>query len=281
MTALLINGEPPADPSCAIAATDRGLNYGDGLFETMLYRGGSVRYLDAHLRRLAQGCQRLGIVGLDETRLREDIHRVCVGATDGVVKIVVTREGAGRGYRPTSNLCGTRIVSLNALPPSPLRTTVNLRWCEMRLGRNAVLAGMKHLNRLEQVLAQREWNPAAIDPAAMDGGAIDEGLLLDSEGELVCATMSNVFIVRDDILVTPDLRFCGVRGIMRDEVLRIAGELGIPSSETALWPRDVETATEVFITNVVRGVRGVAALGSQRWAVGPVTRSIAAAVSKQ
>jgi 4-amino-4-deoxychorismate lyase len=276
MTALLINGAPPADSSFAIAATDRGLNYGDGLFETMLYRGGSVCYLDAHLRRLREGCQRLGIVGLDETRLREDIHRVCGGASEGVVKIVITREGVGRGYRPISDLCGTRIVSLHSVPPPALRTTVNLRWCEIRLGRNAALAGMKHLNRLEQVLAQREWNPAVTDEEA-----IDEGLLLDSEGELICATMSNVFIVRDGTIATPDLRFCGVRGVMRGEVLRIAGELGIATSETALWPRDVETATEVFITNVVRGIRGVAALGSQRWPVGPVTRSIAAAVSKQ
>jgi len=279
MTSLLINGEPPADPSFAIATTDRGLNYGDGLFETMLYRGGSVRYLEAHLRRLGEGCRRLGIVGLDETRLREDIHRVCARATEGVVKIVITREGVGRGYRPSSDLCGTRMVSLNPLPPKALRTTVNLRWCELRLGRNAALAGMKHLNRLEQVLAQREWNPAAVD-AAIDGGTIDEGLLLDSEGELVCATMSNVFLVRDDTIVTPDLRFCGVRGVMRGEVLRLAGELGIATSETALWPGDVETATEIFITNVVRGVRGVAALGSQRWPAGPVTRAIAAAVSK-
>jgi len=276
MTALLINGEPPTDPSFAIASSDRGLNYGDGLFETMLYRGGSVRYLDAHLRRLREACQRLGIVGLDETRLREDIHRVCGGASEGVVKIVITREGVGRGYRPTSDLCGTRIVSLHSLPPAARRTTVNLRWCEIRLGRNAVLAGIKHLNRLEQVLAQREWNPAA-----KDGETIDEGLLLDSEGELICATMSNVFIVRDGAIATPDLRFCGVRGVMRGEVLRIAGELGIATSETALWPRDVETATEVFITNVVRGVRGAAALGSHRWPVGPITQSIAAAVSKQ
>jgi len=269
MIALLVNGVAPPDPSLAIGAFDRGLNYGDGLFETMLYRSGALWYLDAHLRRLTEGCQRLGITGLDETRLREEIRRVCADATEGVVKVLVTRGSGGRGYRPAADLCGTRIVSLHALPPVPARGTVNLRWCEIRLGRNAALAGMKHLNRLEQVLAQREW----CDPT------IDEGLLLDSDGELISATMSNVFIVRGDAIVTPDLRFCGVRGVMRGEVLRVASELGIAASEAPLWPRDVENASELFITNVIRGVRGVAQIGSQCWPAGPVTRAVAAAVN--
>jgi 4-amino-4-deoxychorismate lyase len=114
---------------------------------------------------------------------------------------------------------------------------------------------MKHLNRLEQVLAQMEWN----DPA------IAEGLMLDTEGELVCGTSSNVFVVRDGVVTTPDLRFCGVAGVMRAKVLEAAAQLGIPSSEEPLWPHDVETASEVFVTNAVRGVRSVRALEALHW----------------
>src|SRR5690606_19955947 len=132
---------------------------------------------------------------------------------------------------------------------------LRLRWCRTRLGRNASLAGIKHLNRLEQVLAQAEWNDAATA----------EGLMLDTEGELVSATASNVFIVRDGVLLTPDLRFCGVRGVMREQVLRAASELGIAASEEPLWPSDVEAAEEVFLTNAVRGIRSVASLGTLEW----------------
>ena len=274
MIAMLVNGVALDDASGAIAADDRGLNYGDGLFETMLCQDGRVRLLDAHLQRLAGGCARLGIAATDEALLREEIRRVAADRS-GVVKIVMTRGAGGRGYRPPADLSPTRIVSFSAPPASPTRSELNVRWCEMRLGRNAALAGMKHLNRLEQVLAQREWNDPAIDPT------VDEGFMRDTEGELVCATMSNVFIVRRNEIVTPDLRFCGVRGVMRDEVLRLAREAGVAAHETALWPRDVETADEIFITNAVRGVRSVTRVDDRTWSPGPITRLIAAGVNRQ
>ena len=110
---------------------------------------------------------------------------------------------------------------------------------------------------------------------------LDEGFMLDTEGELVCATMSNVFIVRRNEIVTPDLRFCGVRGVMRGEVLRIASELGIATREAALWPHDIDSADEIFITNAVRGVRSVTGVAAQSWSPGPITHVIAAAVSGQ
>jgi 4-amino-4-deoxychorismate lyase len=145
-------------------------------------------------------------------------------------------------------------------PAPPPATRLALRWCETRLGRNARLAGIKHLNRLEQVLAQAEW----------DDETIVDGLMLDTEGELVSGTASNVFLVCEGMLVTPDLRFCGVLGIMRAEVLRAARELGIAVSEEPLWPQDVEAASEVFITNAIRGIRSVTELGAVRWASAPV-----------
>jgi 4-amino-4-deoxychorismate lyase len=132
---------------------------------------------------------------------------------------------------------------------------LKLRWCQTRLGRNASLAGIKHLNRLEQVLAQSEWL----------AGEADEGLMMDTEGELVCATSGNVFAVRDGTLLTPDLRFCGVRGVMRAQVLKAAGQLNIPVVQEPLWPDDLESTSEVFITNAVRGIRSAASLDSLQW----------------
>ncbi len=102
--------------------------------------------------------------------------------------------------------------------------------------------------------------------------------MLDTEGELVSGTASNVFLVREGMLVTPDLRFCGVLGIMRAEVLRAASELGIAVSEEPLWPHDVEAASEVFITNSVRGIRSVSELGALSWTGAPVADRLRAAL---
>jgi 4-amino-4-deoxychorismate lyase len=252
--AVLINGISPDDPLHALAIEDRGFQYGDGVFETALLAHGRVQLLDLHLQRLALGCERLGMAAPDAAALRSDVERLSGSAQRAVIKIIVSRGIGPRGYRPSAAAKPMRVVALYpAPPPSPAR--VALRWCEMRLGRNARLAGIKHLNRLEQVLAQAEWH----------GEAIVDGLMLDTEGEVVSGTANNVFLVRDGVLTTPDLRFCGVLGIMRAEVLRVAKELGIPVSTEPLWPHDVEAASEVFLTNAVRGIRSVSELGLLRW----------------
>jgi 4-amino-4-deoxychorismate lyase len=269
MPALLVNGVDCADPAHSIAASDRGLNYGDGLFETMLLKQGRVRLLDAHLARLTLGCRRLGIECPDLAVLRADIDRVCGGDDSGIVKLVVTRGVGGRGYRPSTDIAVTRIVALHE-PVAQTNNTIRVRWCDMRLSRNPALAGIKHLNRLEQVLAQREWNDSKIE----------EGLMLDSEGELVCATAANVFIVRGSELVTADLRYCGIRGVLRDEVLRLATKLKIPVHEEPLWPEDLETASEVFVTNSVRGIRSVIALEHQSWPRGHVAQALQEAIDE-
>lgn len=263
---LLIDGSVPSNPAQAIAVDDRGLSYGDGLFETMLLQGGAVRFLTSHLARLELGCRRLGI-DYPEAALAADIAQLSGSSHGGVLKIVLTRGAGGRGYRPPQNIQVTRIVSVYPLPAG-IAPTITARWCQLRLSRNPALAGMKHLNRLEQVLAQREWNDERIG----------EGLMLDTEGELVGGTASNVFVVRSGILATPDLRFSGVRGVMREQVLRAAAKLGVQSSEEPLWPHDLDAASEVFVTNAVRGIRSIVALDTQRWPIGPVARQLGAAL---
>jgi 4-amino-4-deoxychorismate lyase len=265
---VLINGSAQADPSRAIDANDRGFQYGDGLFETALVAGGRVRFLDAHLERLASGCERLGISMPDRSVLAAEIGRVTSSAPRGVLKIILTRGVGARGYRPASDASPTRVVALYPPPDETPQRMLTLRWCETRAARNARLAGIKHLNRLEQVLAQAEWQ----------GADVQEGLMLDTEGELVSATAANVFVVRDGALVTPDLRFCGVRGVMRGQVLRSARRLGIAVSEEPLWPHHVACASEVFLTNSVRGIRSVGALGEHKWREAPVADQLSTAL---
>jgi 4-amino-4-deoxychorismate lyase len=267
--AILVNGITPKNLTHALPANDRGFHYGDGLFETALLDQGVVRYLDAHLERLQRGCERLGITPPDRDQLRFEIGSVTSKLRSGVLKIVLSRGVANtRGYRPEQSPTATRVVALYAAPESPSEGAIEVRWCETRLGRNARLAGIKHLNRLEQVLAQAEWH----DPT------IGEGLMLDTEGELVCATASNVFLVRSGTLFTPDLRFCGVRGVMRAQVLRAATECGMAVSEEPLWPTDVEGADEMFVTNAVRGIRSVRVLGSLQWERFDCAQSLKAAL---
>lgn len=267
--AVWVNGQAVADAARAVAHDDRGLNYGDGLFETALLRDGEVRFLAAHLQRLRESCERLGIGYPGDAELAADIRGVRGAERDGVIKIVVTRGAAGRGYRALAGVHTTRIVSLHPLPAADSKLALTVRWCDFRLSRNIALAGMKHLNRLENVLAQSEWNDATIG----------EGLLLDTEGELVSATAGNIFVGRHETLFTPDLRYSGVRGVMRGQVLRAAAELGMGASEEPLWPRDLDDATELFITNAVRGIRCVTTLGSLQWSPGPLARKLRAALS--
>ncbi len=188
-------------------------------------------------------------------------------ASRGVLKIIVTRGASGRGYRPSAVSTATRIVALHPLRETP-RDGLRLRWCDTRLGRNARLAGIKHLNRLEQVLAQSEWRE----------GEFDEGLMMDTEGELVCATAGNVFAVRDGALITSDLRFCGVQGVMRAQVIEAAAKLRIGVSVEPLWPQDLQAASEVFITNAVRGIRTATSLDSLQWSDSTVATRLARAL---
>lgn len=268
MYSSLVNGVAFAEGAPAIDVRDRGLNYGDGVFETMALQSGRIRYLDAHLQRLAAGCARLGIEFPGEPLLKSEITAVSRSQQNGVVKIVVTRGSGGRGYRPGSAGATNRIVTLHDAP-AQIGESIAVRWCDMRLSRNPALAGIKHLNRLEQVLAQSEWRDEHVS----------EGLMLDYEGELVCGTSSNVFLVRNGELATPDLRYCGVHGIMRAAVIRTAQELNIPVHEEPLWPDDLDSATEVFMTNAVRGVRSVVALDGRSWSRGTVTSSICEALA--
>jgi 4-amino-4-deoxychorismate lyase len=262
---VLIGGSAPEHESQAATVADRAFQYGDGVFETLRIANGSVRFLESHLQRLANGCERLRIPAPDASTLRDEIERVAGATRDAVVKVIVSRGPGGRGYRAPEQPTPTRVVALYPLP-APDSGPLALRWCDTRVARQPILAGLKHLNRLEQVLAQSEWSDAGIQ----------EGLMLDTEGELIGGTSSNVFVVRDGVLVTPDLRYCGVRGVMRKQVIDCARTLGVPVSEEPLWPEDLPGAKEVFVTNAVRGIRPVATLAELAWSDHTLARRLSA-----
>lgn len=257
---ILVNGQAQDH----IAVADRGLHYGDGLFETIAVNSGRPRLWERHWRRLSTGCRRLGIVQPDPEMLWDEARRVCTDVDQGVLKIILTRGAGGRGYRPMQTGQATRIMATYPWPAYPeanWRQGVAVRVCTTRLGRNPALAGMKHLNRLEQVLARSEWQ----DPH------IAEGLMLDDDGHVIAGTLSNLFIVTAQGLVTPVLAACGVAGIMRSVILDLAAELDIAWQEAPLRLEDLHRADEVFLTNALIGIWPVRRIEQWDYSVGSLT----------
>jgi 4-amino-4-deoxychorismate lyase len=237
--------------STKIDSRDRGLQYGDGVFETMRVRRARVRLLDYHLERLVAGCRRLGIAGPSALLLRREVERIAASRSEGVLKLIVTRGVSTlRGYRPTGRERCTRILSLHALPRSVVTDAAlpaRVRLCATPLGLNPRIAGLKTLNRLESVLARAEWNDARIW----------EGLMRDVDENIVCGTMSNLFLKRGSSLMTPLLDRCGVAGVMRRWVLESAADLRLIAVERRIGWQELRDAEEVFMSNAVVGLRSV------------------------
>ena len=258
-----INGRKGTQIDCR----DRGLLYGDGVFETMRVRRGKVRLLQYHLERLYAACDRLEIAGPAPRLLRGELTTAAARRREGVLKLIVTRGTGVRGYRPSGTERSTRILSLHALPPGrhhaaggargAAEAPARIRLCATVLGQNPRLAGLKTLNRLESVLARTEWRDARVW----------EGLMRDTDENIVCGTMSNLFLRSGSSLLTPLLDRCGVSGVMRRWVMQTARTLELQPVERRIRWQDLIAAEEVFMSNAVIGLKSVAVIerGRQRF----------------
>jgi 4-amino-4-deoxychorismate lyase len=240
---ILLNGET----ATAIDALDRGLHYGDGLFETIAILEGMPLLWERHMARLRDGCARLRLPMPDGDLLRAEVLRVTAGATKSTAKILVTRGAGGRGYRPPAAVRPTRLVLGYPWPDYPeehRRTGVTVRLCHTRLARNPALAGLKHLNRMEQVLARAEWSDEEVA----------EGLMQDTDGNLIEGTMSNLFLVQGGALFTPALDQSGVAGVMRAQILETAAALGVSCRVTTIPLAEAKSAEALFLSNSLFGI---------------------------
>lgn len=266
----LINGNP-AD---VIPVTDRGLHYGDGLFETIRVHKGKPRYWTQHIQRLIEGCRQLHIPEPDAGILQAESSRLIetTRPDNAVLKIIITRGSGKRAYRPPDPAVPMRIVALYPYIPAAhvnLIEGVRLRVCETRLACNPALAGIKHLNRLEHILAHCEW---------VDEGIVD-GIMLDQQGLVIEGTMSNIFFCKNGELFTPDLSRCGVQGIMRGEIIKLAKELHFSLDIGHFRLAELLSADEVFITNSIYGIWPVREIDDKQFPVGPLTELLLAKVS--
>jgi 4-amino-4-deoxychorismate lyase len=258
-----VNGEATA----MLPAADRGLQYGDGLFETFAVKDGHIGLLRYHLERLTEGCGRLGIPKPSLETLAVELETAAKDTPRAVLKLILTRGSGGRGYRAPPDAVPSRVLSRYPWPDYPASWSeqgVRLRVCDIRLAEQPRLAGLKHLNRLEQVLARSEWR---------DADGYQEGLMLDPAGLAIEGTMSNVFAApREGVLLTPDLGRCGVAGVMRRHVMDRARAEGVQVQVTDLLLAELMQCREIFLCNSLMGVWPVAELDWCNYRVGPMTR---------
>lgn len=249
MNARRFIGEEQVD---AWPAGNRLESYGDGLFETMRVHRGEVPWWPSHWDRLARGAHRLGMALPAEALARQAAASLFEDAGDGVLKLLLGRGGVGRGYAPSTPASPLWSVSRHALVDAA--DGVSAHWCNTRLSIQPALAGLKHCNRLEQVLARGECA----------GAGTDEGLMLDTDGFVVSGIAGNVFVWRDGRWWTPSVARCGVAGVCR---AHLVGPL--QAAEAALSPAQVEEAEAVFLCNAVRGILPIARLDARAWSPHP------------
>jgi 4-amino-4-deoxychorismate lyase len=246
---VLVNGKET--PS--VNALDRGLHYGDGVFRTLKVVSGQVRWWEDQYRKLAEDCAALRLQCPDWAVLESEVRQLAAEPGVGVVKIIVTRGAGQRRYGIPADAASTRIVM--GFPfPGRENLDVRVRWCELRLASQPKLAGIKHLNRLENVLARSEWD----DPD------IAEGLLMDEAGQVISGTMANLFIVEQDRLITPDLSRCGIAGVARSRIMRVAEWHGQRVQVEPITRERLLAADEVFLCNSLISVWRVAELAGRR-----------------
>lgn len=242
----LINGSEGS----GLAADDRGLAYGDGIFRTLrMHRAQAIDW-QRQYAKLAHDCAALGMVCPDAALWQLDFAKIAQRCPGCVLKLIVTRGPAGRGYHAARTAEPTRLSLAFEVPDYPAdfeQTGVKVRICALRLSRQPQLAGIKHLNRLENVLARSEWD----DPS------ISEGLLFDDRGDLVGGTMSNVFLLMGGALLTPDLSEAGVAGVQRARIIGTAAKLNIDVRIGRISRDDLASADAILLCNSVIGVWGV------------------------
>ncbi|MGH8751953.1 MAG: aminodeoxychorismate lyase [Burkholderiales bacterium] len=243
---------------------DRGLMYGDGVFRTLRVIQGKAQCWQRHYRKLQQDCAALNINCPTLKILSAELETITRNKPECVIKIIITRGSGARGYRSAADITPNRIMMASPLPVYPAsyaQQGVRVRICDLRLAPHVRLAGIKHLNRLENVLARQEWSD----------DIIAEGLLLDTEDHIIGGTMTNLFMVKKAELWTPNLSRCGVAGVQRERILEQAQKAGFTCRIAAFTLSQLLQADEIFLTNSVIGVWPVAAFEENYWQPGRFT----------
>ncbi len=261
-----INGAP----SAVVDTQDRGLRYGDGVFETLAIVDGKAQLWSQHFERLQRGCERLGIPTPVESQLHSDYQALRLPQA-GVLRITLTRGTGGQGYAPPISAQPTRIVQVLPAPQRPPHwwdEGVDVRDCQTQLARQPLLAGVKHLNRLEQVIARSEWD----DPT------IAEGLLCDTDGALIEATAANLIITQPSGWIIPEQPDSGVSGVMQAWIAEWAIEHGIHVEHERFARTSLGPEHGLILCNSLIGAWPVRRLNQIEHPIRPAVRDLQRAI---
>ena len=247
---------------------DRGLHYGDGLFETIACVEGSLQLWDEHIERMQNAAKKLSIESIAINNFKQDVLAILKqhSINNCVVKLMLTRGQGQRGYQSPSPQKTTRIVVIGDLPQYSDEFNshgIKACFCQHPISKNSALAGIKHLNRLDNVLARNEWRDE-----------YQEGLMLDDSNNIIEGTMSNIFAVRNKQLFTPSLEHCGVDGIIRRQILSIAQEQAIEIIIADIKKEELNEMDELFVCNSLIGIWPVNSLGEANYKVGSLTQKL-------
>ncbi len=272
---MLVNGQP----GNTISIRDRGFLYGDGVFRTLRVIHGKVLHWPLHYLKLQHDCAKLDIICPGESLLLADLSLLLELHPDGVAKLIVTRGEGARGYAPAIDVEPTRVWDFSPMPSYPATWAIHgikALLSGLRLSSQSRLASVKHLNRLENVLAAEELR----DVQQRDS-EFAESMLLDADDHLIEGTRSNVFMVSQGYLVTPDLSRCGVAGIQRDRVMAWALQHGVTLQVRDIALDEALQADELFVANSIFGLWPVRELGARHWSQFSVSDKIRLALEKE
>ncbi len=270
MTTIWINGKPATD----VSSIDRGFLFGDGCFTTMAKANGKVERLSAHLERLQRDARALLLPPFDVMQLREEIDAYAAQVPDGVIRATLTRGSGGAGYALPAIAHSTRVLQWReslTLTSQNAKLGIAVFACTTRLARQPRLAGIKHCNRLENILARAE----------VPEHGFAEGIMCDEQDNLIEGTFSNLFWRENDGWFTPQLDQCGIAGVMRAEILALMRQYGIRVQEVKRQKALALTAMqEAFVCNSVIGIWPVTQMINKMLVIGKDTRHFQAAIGR-
>jgi len=256
---VLINGAKQSK----ISIFNRNVQFGDGLFETCVVENKKILFWVNHFARLNRGCEQLKISKVDESVWLSDVKKALslCSYDHCVVKLILSRGESLRGYGFKDDIKPVRAVIVSELQKTTLNNSFCLEYCKSGYVSNSKLAGIKHCNRLEQVLARA-------------GLKSDEGIMLDENHNVISVTQGNIYAIHGNTLITPKLDKCGVEGTRRDVILDLTKLLGIKVKVDTLSVKELGQANEVFISNSIIGIQSISQIGDISFSENPITKKI-------
>ena len=255
----IINGQEQSN----ISIYNRNFQYGDGLFETCVVKDSRILFWDKHLFRLDAGCERLKIKNLDESIWLKDVKKALslTSTNNCVVKLMLSRGNSQRGYSYPDDILPVRIIIVSELRNVQSKKSFSLHYAESGYHSNPILAGIKHCNRIEQILARASLKR-------------DEAIMLDENQNIISVTQGNIYFIFGQRLVTPKLDRCGVIGSRRSLILDLAESLEMNVEQVNISINEAKKADEVFISNSIIGIQSVSSIEDCQFPKSSITEQI-------